>query len=636
MESDANESKWTSRVLPQEVWEPRPGRRIGRFTLQKKLGSGGQGQAWLANDPHREGDGVEGLVVLKFLPNEVRGDSNRMAVFRAAYLAAQAVHHEAICPLFDLEQDPAVGLFQVMLYQPGITLRQLLNERATQSEGLGLGLGLAPAEVLELLEPIARALDHVHSESVVHCDIKPENMIWDPQRRRIHLIDFGLAARAVAGRAILPDAQVAEGTVRYRSPELWQGLSADPADDRWALAVTAWELLTGRPPFIGNGWELRDHVCSGVPCSAPQISPTLRAVFLDAFHPTLVLRPASCVALLLRLRNAIEADAPEAAEVGPETLEFPCSPEQARRMQIRQSDRCGLPRRIDFPWGQLSLIPPGWALCGNPRTASATRQAFAKFSPDEQHLRLEFPAARQTFPNPLYFSVAPVTIREFECFLEQTGHCVESIRDGRGGWGFDAAQRKFHGPAPQFDWRTCGWPQTPQHPVVNVSWNDAQAFAGACNRFYSVIPGKRLKFRLPTELEWEYACRAGSPHDFWFGPDLAELERFGNVTDATKRRDWPQWKGLDSESGFRFTSPVDHFSPNPFGLHDLHGNVRQWCLDQFFPDPSSRFAGQACRVIRGGAWCNSPVHARCSARDYRPESHRDDHIGIRIVAEILD
>ena len=630
MESDSNDSLPTSRVLPQETWEPRPGRPIGRFTLRKKLGSGGQGQAWLARDPNREGDGVEGLVVLKFLPNEVRGDSNRMSVFRAAYLAAQAVHHEAICPLFDLEQDPAVGLFQVMLYQPGITLRQLLNERAKQSPGL------PPAEVLELLEPIARALDHVHSESVVHGDIKPENMIWDPQRHRIHLIDFGLASRVAARRARLPDSQVAEGTVRYRSPELWRGLSVDPADDRWALAVTAWELLSGSPPFSGNGWELRDHVCSGEPCSAPQISTTLRPVFLKAFHPTPASRPDSCIAFLRQLRNAIEAGAPDASEFGPETLEFPCSPEQARSAQRRQSERSGLPRRIEFPWGQLSLIPPGWALCGNPRTASATRQAFAKFTPDEQSLRRELPALRQTFSNPLYFAVAPVTIREFQCFLEDTGHHVESIRDGRGGWGFDEMRRRFHGPTTQFDWRTSGWPQTPQHPVVNVSWNDAQAFAGACNRFCSLIPGKRLKFRLPTELEWEYACRAGSPHDFWFGPDFADLERFGNVTDATKRRDCPQWKGLDSESGFRFTSPVDHFSPNPFGLHDLHGNVRQWCHDQIFPDPSSRFAGQPCRVIRGGAWCNSPVHARCSARDYRPESHRDDHIGIRIVAEIQD
>lgn len=630
MASDSGDDLVTSRQLLPDRWEARPGLRISRFTLRKKLGSGGQGQAWLAADPNRQGETVEGLVVLKFLPPEVCRDANRMAEFRAAYVAAQAVHHEAICPLFDLGQDPVVGLFQVMLYQPGITLRQLLIDRGAEARGL------PASEVLDLLDPIARALDHVHSESVVHCDVKPENIIWDPQRRRIHLIDFGLAARSSADRGHLPDSQVAPGTLRYRSPEIWQGLRPDPADDRWALAVTAWELLYGLPPFDAGGWELRDQVCAGEPRTVVDMSPAVRGEFLAAFAPAPATRPASCTAFVQRLREAVETSSRGSTNTAAISLEFPCSPRRAELIRDRCAEVLRLPGQVDFPWGRLSLIPPGWALCGNPRSTAETQRALAEFCPEERILRLEFPAVRQQFDQPLYFAVAPVSICQFERFLAETGHRVESERDGMGGWGFDAVRQTFHGPVPEFSWRETGWPQSPGHPVVNVSWNDAHAFADACNRFSSLIPGKRLRFRLPTEWEWEYASRAGSPHDFWFGPDPAELGRCGNVTDATKRRAWPAWKGLNFETGFRFTSPVDSFPPNPFGLCDMQGNVRQWCQDKVTANGSSRYAGQPCRVIRGGAWCNSPVHARCSARDYRPESHRDDHIGIRVVAEIRD
>jgi len=628
MASDGGMSWNTEPVLPSTPWEPRSGSRVGRFTLRERLGTGGQGQAWLAVDPNRSSPGEEGWVVVKFLAPDVRRDENRTAEFRATYMAAQRLHHEAICPLLDLEQDPAVGLFQVMHYQRGQTLRQLLDER------VNAGRPISPAEVLKLLEPIARALDHIHNESVVHGDVKPENLIWDAARSQIALIDFGLAVRFSEPRQKLPGQGIAHGTERYCSPELWQGYQPAPSDDRWALAVTAWELCCGQAPFAGTGWALRDDVHDGVLQSPAAITGEVRQVFEQALHVDQDRRPRSCCALFDLLKRALGTAGARHVTVDPVFSEFPRSVEGSRRMQQRFAEAAGLPLQIETAWASLRLIPPGWAVCGDARTVPERLQKLAAFRPAEQYLRAELPPARYELRQPLYVSLAPVTVSEFERFLSETGYEVESDRDGTGGFGYDSALRRFRGPVQEFDWQHVGWPQTGQHPVVNVSWNDAEAFAGACNQFSRVLPNHQLRFRLPTELEWEYACRAGSAADFWFGDEIADLGRYGNVTDGTKRREWPSWPGLDTESGFRFTSPVRHFPANPFGLYDMHGNVRQWCSDVFPGDPGSRYAGQPCRVVRGGAWCNSPMHARCSARALRPISHRDDHIGIRIVAEV--
>lgn len=631
MGSESGDDIRTSRDQPQEPWKPRAGQRVGRFTLREQLGAGGQGHAWLAADPHRSDAGSEGLVVLKFLAPDVRGDQLRLAEFKAAYVAAQALHHEAVCPLFDLGEDPTVGLFQVMLYQPGVTVRKLLQTAGQAGEGL------APATVLELLLPLARALDHVHSEQVVHADVKPENVIFDEYRRQVHLIDFGLAVKATYPRGRMPHQALAAGTERYRSPELWHGYRPDPADDRWALAVLAWELLSGEAPFAGSGWVLRDRVCEGELKTVRGMSPETRRVFEVAFAADQPARPLTSVEFFESLRRALAAGAGKGT-VAPgrqaEQLNFPCERQQVALVQRRCAELLRLPRELEFPWGCLKLVPPGWARCGRVCTTAETLQTYSRFAPEQRIVDRELPARQWQLHRPLYFAATPVTVGQFAQFLEDTGHLVESERDGRGGWGFDAVLRKFVGPTSRYSWRETGWPQTAIHPVVNVSWRDAQAFAAACNRFSAAQPGLRLKFRLPTESEWEYACRAGSADDFWFGWDVDQLGLYGNVTDASKRRDWPHWSGLDSDSGFRFTSPVDHFKANPLGLFDLHGNVRQWCEDEATAAGHSRYAGQRCRVVRGGAWCNSPVHARCSARDCRPETHRDDHIGIRVVAEI--
>ena len=149
-------------------------------------------------------------------------------------------------------------------------------------------------------------------------------------------------------------------------------------------------------------------------------------------------------------------------------------------------------------------------------------------------------------------------------------------KPGRGGWN---TEKKEFGFNKGYSWRNAGFEQTDEHPVVNVSWNDAVAFC-------QWLSGKEGKtYRLPTEAEWEYACRAGTKTRYYSGDDPETLAKVANVADATAKAKFPDWKWtIKASDGYVFTAPVGQFKPNAFGLYDMHGNAWQWCADWYGAD----------------------------------------------------
>ena len=155
------------------------------------------------------------------------------------------------------------------------------------------------------------------------------------------------------------------------------------------------------------------------------------------------------------------------------------------------------------------------------------------------------------------------------------------------------------------------------NPVENVSWNDAQMF---CKKFSGQM---NQTIRLPTEAEWEYACRAGTATTYYSGDTEADLAKVG-------------WYLANSKST---THPAGQKASNAFGLHDMHGNVWQWCQDWYTPgyyeksaaeNPQGPTQGED-RSIRGGAWYFNPMGCRSGRRGrYSPES-RFNGIGFRVV-----
>ncbi|MFM7164493.1 MAG: formylglycine-generating enzyme family protein, partial [Planctomycetaceae bacterium] len=171
-------------------------------------------------------------------------------------------------------------------------------------------------------------------------------------------------------------------------------------------------------------------------------------------------------------------------------------------------------------------------------------------------------------------------------------------------------------------WKEGGYVQEgDDYPAVYVSCNDAVEF---CTKLSS-MEGK--VYRLPTEAEWEYVCRRGTTTAFSFGNDEAELGKYA----------WFDGNAWDIDE--RYAHRVAQKLPNPFGLYDMHGNVREWCSDWYgdYPstpltDPRGPGSGSS-RVLRGGSWYYVPDFVRCASRlDDTPE-YRNGDLGFRVVLE---
>ena len=205
------------------------------------------------------------------------------------------------------------------------------------------------------------------------------------------------------------------------------------------------------------------------------------------------------------------------------------------------------------------------------------------------------------------------------------------MRKGAFGWNPD--KKKF-GPNETHSWRKAGFEQTDDHPVVNVSWNDAVEFG----KWLSGKEGKT--YRLPTEAEWEYACRAGTATRYHHGDDPEGLAQVGNVADATAKETFPDWKStIAARDGYAFTAPVGKFKANAFGLYDVHGNAWEWCADWYAADyykasppedPKGPDSGTD-RVLRGGSWYVGPNFSRSAFRYRCGPAYRDYGDGLRLA-----
>lgn len=235
-----------------------------------------------------------------------------------------------------------------------------------------------------------------------------------------------------------------------------------------------------------------------------------------------------------------------------------------------------------------------------------------------------------TSTGPLLVGVHEVTVGQFREFVLRTGYVTEAERDPGGGWGFDPRTGRARQNASR-SWRSPGFEQTDEHPVVMVSWVDAEAFCA----WLSALDGRR--FRLPDQEEWEAACRGGTGTAYFYGDDPSRISEVANCADPSLRPHLPLVRWTEGGSdGFPFTAPVGSFRPNAFGVHDAHGNVWEWCSDPFDERTARIGPGEegAFRVIRGGGWYDPPDRCHAEATVYfRPVFRYCQLSGFRVVCE---
>jgi formylglycine-generating enzyme required for sulfatase activity len=190
-----------------------------------------------------------------------------------------------------------------------------------------------------------------------------------------------------------------------------------------------------------------------------------------------------------------------------------------------------------------------------------------------------------------------VTHAEYAAFVAASGYkptpgCLTD-RDAPG-WGYD----------PKASWADPDYPYDDRQPVVCVNWADASAYVA----WLSQKTGKA--YRLLSEAEWEYAYRAGTTTEFFWGDKLEDMCAYANGGDTTMHIHFPEWPAVGCDDGYVDTAPVGSFRPNAFGLYDMAGNVWEWTADcaaptyGVQPTDGTAYTRDACprRVLRGGSW----------------------------------
>jgi formylglycine-generating enzyme required for sulfatase activity len=250
----------------------------------------------------------------------------------------------------------------------------------------------------------------------------------------------------------------------------------------------------------------------------------------------------------------------------------------------------------------------------------------AERSDDEQAHEVEI-------TRPFHLGAYPVTVGQWRAFAQATGYRTEAERgDGAFGWaGSEWKQDRDR------NWLSPGFEQGEDHPVTCVSWNDAQEFLAWLSGLPEEKSAGRL-YRLPTEAEWEHACRGGasSSTPFSVGASLssAQANFDGNSPyDGAPAGEWRQK-----------TVPAHSFGPNAFGLYQMHGNVWEWCADWYGEDyyatsprrdPPGPSQG-ADRVSRGGGWLDSGQDCRSASRGWDKPSLRSNSLGFRVAMEVAE
>ena len=249
---------------------------------------------------------------------------------------------------------------------------------------------------------------------------------------------------------------------------------------------------------------------------------------------------------------------------------------------------------------KLVQIPAGKFLMGSPKDE--------KDRPDNEGLAPGewvngSPQIEVTISKPFFMAVYEVTVDQYAQFVKDTG------------------QKHVE---PEFK-------QAGDHPVVMVSWNDAQAFC----QWLSKKAGNTVV--LPSEAQWEYACRAGTTSRFSFGEKDEDLCKYGNYCDKSNTNGFP-WQDKEYSDGFDKTAPVGSFKPNTWGLYEMHGNVWEWCSDWYAEnyavaaatDPTGPAEG-TLRVLRGGSWYIIPADCRSASRAGIVPGNRSGNDGFRVA-----
>jgi eukaryotic-like serine/threonine-protein kinase len=665
----------------------------GKYFLMERLGVGGMGVVYRARRVH-----IGDEVALKVLHKQLVADASMLERFRREARAAAQLRHPNIVSIIDLSE--ARGLdapaYIVMELIEGESLRELLlrEKRLEPERAVSLmrdicaGVGAAHRKGIfhRDLKP-----DNV---IVLAADD-------DRERETVKVVDFGIAKlNEAAGATVLTQTGAVMGTPYYMSPEQCRGEALDARADVYSLGTILYEMLAGSPPFTAETTTglIARHLFDPVPPlpKSAGVSPALEVAIMRSLAKDREERQRDAGELARELREAMQAPAvtlpaqtiaaqtvaaSEAQNIvesigsaptegfeaesirqaaGRETpvqaAPAPTIPAQPDVVSERDSaaPTASKSRRAPLVIGALLLLLIGGAIVWLSMINRNENQPIANQQEGGKPAVMPTTANRPgTMKNPtgMEFVLVPAGTFMMGSSDADVQRVIEqSKRDFRDAELSFASEKPQHQvtireefylgryEVTQAEWQAVmgsnpsSLKNCDQCPVEGISWEDAQEFIRKLN-----ARGDSYRYRLPTESEWEYACRAGTTGDYAGSLD-AMAWYYNNAGDAPLSGEWNYEKAKANNNR---THPVGQKQPNGWGLYDMYGNVWEWCEDVWHKDyngaptdGSAWLSGEdsGFRMMRGGSWNSHAVLVRSANRGITPPGYRGDGNGLRLAA----
>lgn len=655
------------------------------YKIEEVLGKGGFGITYLAHDMNLD----RKVAIKEYIPVDmaVRGETNvimphkkyvedfetgRNRFIREARTMAKFEHPNIVRVLNVFEENETA--YTAMAYEEGRDLKELLHPRKTLSE----------ERILKIFLPIIDGLFMVHQAGFIHRDIKPGNIMIRKDDTAV-LIDFGSAHNTMTASEHVT-ALVSPG---YTPHEQYTGNAAaqGPWTDIYSLAASMYRCIAGVSPAdalsrgsallkqfddplvpvtdVGKG-KYSDSLLNGITAALqfdeanrPQNLDDWRAMLLggrdftygytsttnrlgDTQDMSLSAVKAASKSNKGAIAAGLGAIVVGAAVAGwfglgskndTDVNTAPVAVEQTQSVTETTTPMAVVEPVVgevfmdELKTGgmgpEMILLPAGDFIIGS----EASEKGRSNVEGPQQHVHIT---------NPIAIGKTEITVNQFKQFVAATGYVTEAEQDvGQGcriyddGWRWSSTH----------NWKNPGFPQSGEHPVVCVTWNDANAYID----WLSKETGQ--SYMLPSEAVWEYAARAGTDESRYWEATGSEACLFANISDLKRAEIHNLNAGANNifscNDGFVHTSPVGSFQENNFGLKDTLGNVWEWTDDcwndsyETLPLDGSPLKKGVCsnRIYRGGSWGNFPELIRAAKRGTDPMTYRYYNVGFRVARQ---
>lgn len=527
------------------------------YAVERVLGSGGFATVFLVRDLT-----LKRKLAVKVLAPELVASPTMMARFRREAETVAQLSHPHIVPLHFIGQKEDLLYLAMACVDGGSVADRLARERT-----------LPTGDVARIIREVGGALAHAHRRSVVHRDIKPQNILVDGESGRSLVTDFGIARTSDAGS--LTATGVVLGTASYLAPEQVTGDPVDHRADIYALGVMAYELLAGRTPFEGaNATAIIMRRLAGPPTPIEEVRPEV---------------PRDLAAVVARCLQGDPAHRfQDASELVAALEERRDAPAHKQHAPTRLIDTGAHRRRTRFIAVTLVVVAVGAAAALIPGIGGSGGTSVGTAAAESGMILIPSGTYRVGSEDPADSIANPARAVELTAFE------IDSLEVTVGEYGRFADSSGV--PTP---WS--GVPTNPRLPVTRVLWSEAAAYCAS----------RRPEGRLPTDDEWEAAARGlESRVTPWIGVLAAPRANIGGAQRAP--------------------ASVGSFPAGrtPEGIHDLIGNVWEWTSSRPRGSPTPSLGGSVAdtmRTIRGGAFNSSAALATVwRSVPYSTRAARDD------------